>query len=134
MDTTESHLANLESSDKSVRMAALISLARMGKDAVEVVPGLIRYGDKVTDRQELGVLTQTFGAIGDARAVPILIATLEGNLDAKVGQHAADSLGQIGDASALPTLMDARHGSSRLVRVAARTAVAKIGEQKGNRP
>ena len=126
MDTTESHLAKLHSSDKSVRIATLISLARQGKDAASLVPDLISYGGQVTDRQELGVLAETFGAIGDTRAVPFLIATLESNLDARVGQRAADSLGQIGDATALPSLLAARHGPNRLVRSAARTAAAMI--------
>ena len=128
MDTPESHLAKLQSSDTSVRIAALISLARQGKTAAVVVPDLIRYGGGVTDRQELGVLAEILGVIGDTRAVPFLIANLEDNVDAKVGQRAADSLGQIGDVSALPSLLAARHGPNRLVRSAARMAVTIIDD------
>ena len=126
MANVESAIAKLKSSEKSLRMDALIALARHGNSAAAVLPDLLRYGGHVTDRQELAILVQVMAKIGDNRALPFLTAILENNLDAKIGRYAADCLGQIGDPAALPSLLVARHSPNHLVRAAARAAAKRI--------
>jgi HEAT repeat protein len=88
--------------DAELRRAAAEALGQIGTPSV---PGLLkRWAMRM--RRCAAAAAAALGAIGDATAVPGLLAALD-DADAEVRRAAVEALGEIGDAAAVPGLLAA---------------------------
>ena len=71
-------------------------------------------------------VAEALGNIGDASAVPVLIAALKDS-DAWVRRNAVWALGEIGDERAIPTLIEALKDSDEWIARDAANTLGKIG-------
>ncbi|QLE59038.1 HEAT repeat domain-containing protein [Nostoc sp. TCL26-01] len=108
--TPELAIANLQSSDLSLRYYAAWWLGKYRIKASAAVDGLIVALEDEADRTELGGYplrrnaARALGKLGDSRAVPGLIKCLECD-DFYVREAAAQSLTMLPDRTAAPALM-----------------------------
>lgn len=113
--TVEQAIANLRSSDLSLRYYAAWWLGRFRVSSTESVDALIAALDDEADRTELGGYplrrnaARALGKIGNARAVPALIKCLECS-DFYVREAAAQSLEMLRNPSATTPLMQLLEG------------------------
>lgn len=131
-------LADLRSPDPDVRVAAADGLgqyaayhadASMLPTAVPHLAEVLR-GDPV--RGVRLAAAYSLGAIGDGRAVPVLIDVLGASgSDRGLQLVIAKALGKLGDPSAVPVLVNMLcHGESRCVSVAAAKALERISMEE----
>jgi phycocyanobilin lyase alpha subunit len=108
--TVEGAIANLRGSDLSLRYYAAWWLGKFRISEPAVVDALIEALEDEADRTELGGYplrrnaARALGKLGDRRAVPGLIRTLDSS-DFYVREAAAQSLEMLGDPAAIPPLM-----------------------------
>ncbi|WP_160168285.1 HEAT repeat domain-containing protein [Novipirellula maiorica] len=94
-------------SDLYVRVYAIQSLRDL-KDARATLPLCELLDEPQPEELILSNVTRALAAIGDARAVPTLIKTLD-STDPFTRTNAAYALGEIGDPSAIPALQLLEH-------------------------
>jgi HEAT repeat protein len=130
-DRVESLLRAVEdpAAPARLRMDAAAELAARGEH--QAVPALVAMLSMDMDRRT-GVWSAAIpalGALGDARAVPVLCSALELRDDDWLGRGmAATALGEIGDPEAVPVLLAAaRMADTRTLAVA---ALAAIGDAR----
>jgi HEAT repeat protein len=83
---------------------ARAELRKMRNVVPQLIPKL--QGTAWTDREERIFASKALGEIGDASAVPALIAVLEvGNSNDDTGRQASKALGKIGDPQAIEPLL-----------------------------
>jgi phycocyanobilin lyase subunit alpha len=108
--TPELAIANLQSSDLSLRYYAAWWLGHYQINQPEAIDRLITALEDEDDRTELGGYplrrnaARSLGRLGDLKAVPSLIKCLECD-DFYVREAAAQSLAMLGDTSAIPALI-----------------------------
>ncbi|ALF53377.1 phycocyanobilin lyase [Nostoc piscinale CENA21] len=108
--TPDLAIANLQSSDLSLRYYAAWWLGKFRVNRADAVDGLIAALKDEADRTELGGYplrrnaARALGKLGDARAVPSLIECLECS-DFYVREAAAQSLEMLRDHTATPALI-----------------------------
>ena len=108
--TPEIAIANLQSSDLSLRYYAAWWLGKFRISQPEALDALIRALEDEADRTELGGYplrrnaARALGKLGNLTAVPGLIKCLECS-DFYVREAAAQSLAMLGDKTALPALI-----------------------------
>jgi phycocyanobilin lyase alpha subunit len=108
--TPQQAIANLQSSDLSLRYYAAWWLGKYRITSLEAVDGLIAALEDEADRTELGGYplrrnaARALGKLGNTKAVPSLIKCLECS-DFYVREAAAQSLAMLGDNRAIPTLV-----------------------------
>jgi phycocyanobilin lyase subunit alpha len=108
--TPELALANLQSSDLSLRYYAAWWLGKFRVNHPEVIDALIAALEDEADRTEMGGYplrrnaARALGKLGDPKAVPGLIKCLE-CADYYVREAAAQSLQKLGDETAAPALI-----------------------------
>ncbi|MEA5578924.1 HEAT repeat domain-containing protein [Anabaena sp. UHCC 0451] len=108
--TPEQAIANLQSSDLSLRYYAAWWLGKFRVSQTEAVDGLIAALEDEADITELGGYplrrnaARALGKLGNAKAVPGLIQCLECS-DYYVREAAAQSLAMLGAQTALPALI-----------------------------
>jgi hypothetical protein len=95
------------------------------------VPLLIEHLDKKYRYSVRNSAAKALGALGDARAVPHLIETLESanKGDETLMRVTINSLGEIGDAAALPVIEKYQNYDDEPIRLSARRAVGNIKEK-----
>ena len=124
-------IAELDSADKSRRIAAIIEVSRLPQAQAEPgVDRLLALADIATDRQEFAMIVQVLGQVGGERARPLLENVLMNNLGTKTGRLAAQGLGAIGNAQSSPILDMAQNSPSHIVRSAAKQALAQMGRRR----
>ncbi|MFB3882591.1 MAG: HEAT repeat domain-containing protein [Armatimonadota bacterium] len=112
--------------DEHVAYAAADALGQMKvKGAVGPLITLLRQGSRPSSHNAAAAL----GVIGDRRAVPALMETLDGGGDEHLRAAAAKSLGQLGDRRALEALVRASDEESRRVKPAALAARGYLGDR-----
>jgi HEAT repeat protein len=114
---------------------ALVPLLGEATARKEVVEALVRYGERVTgllieqldaeDAETRKAAIIALGRIGDARAVPALVATMAAYTDLII--PAAGALGKIGDRRAFEALLDLISHEDAAVRQAAISAINSLG-------
>jgi phycocyanobilin lyase alpha subunit len=108
--TPEIAIANLQSSDLSLRYYAAWWLGKFRVSQPEAIDALITALEDEADRTELGGYplrrnaARALGKLGNLKAVPSLIKCLE-CADFYVREAAAQSLAMLGDKTALPALI-----------------------------
>jgi phycocyanobilin lyase alpha subunit len=113
--TVEEAIANLRGTDLSLRYYAAWWLGKFRASSSEAVDALIEALEDDADRTELGGYplrrnaARALGKLGDRRAVPGLIRSLECS-DFYVREAAAQSLEMLGDPAAIPALMRRLNG------------------------
>ncbi|HYW22490.1 MAG TPA: HEAT repeat domain-containing protein [Nodularia sp. (in: cyanobacteria)] len=113
--TPELALANLQSSDLSLRYYAAWWLGKFRVSHPDVVDALIAALDDEADRTEMGGYplrrnaARALGKLGDAKAIPGLIKCLECH-DFYVREAAAQSLQKLRDKTAAPALIKMLEG------------------------
>ncbi|MBD2666824.1 PBS lyase HEAT domain protein repeat-containing protein [Richelia sinica FACHB-800] len=113
--TPEGAIANLQSSDLSLRYYAAWWLGKNRVSQPEAVDALIAALEDEADRTELGGYplrrnaARALGKLGNCKAVPGLITCLECS-DFYVREAAAESLALLGDKSAVPKLIQLLDG------------------------
>ncbi|HEY9671664.1 MAG TPA: HEAT repeat domain-containing protein [Waterburya sp.] len=113
--TVEEAIANLRGTDLSLRYYAAWWLGKFRASSIEAVDALIEALEDDADRTELGGYplrrnaARALGKLGDRRAVPGLIRSLECS-DFYVREAAAQSLEMLGDPAAIPALMRRLNG------------------------
>lgn len=124
--TVEEAIGNLHGQDLSLRYYAAWWLGKHRISQPEVVDALIEALNDEADRTELGGYplrrnaARALGKLGDARAVPGLIACLDCP-DFYVREAAAQSLEMLGDSAAIPALKQLiAHGITVAERVPGR--------------
>lgn len=109
--TVEQAIANLQGEDLGLRVYAAWWLGRFRVDAPEAIDVLISALEDEEDRTKAGGYplrrnaARALGKLGDARAVPALLRTLECS-DFYVREAAAQSLEMLGDVSCIPRVRE----------------------------
>ncbi len=130
IDDAMNALRNVEGSieREDARMATVIDLLGVGRPGVDILIEYLEDEDWVVREAAADLL----GKIGDARAVPSLMARLERDKDTGVKEYALKSLGLIGDARPVHLYIEAI--PVRPLRVFAMEALAKIKDVEVLRP
>ncbi|MGI6374824.1 MAG: HEAT repeat domain-containing protein [Anaerolineae bacterium] len=105
------------------RTEAVAAMAAAGPAALEPLIALLSHSDVATR----AAAAEGLGALGDARAVPALIAELERGDSSSSGAAAATALGTLGAAEAADALEQAVRQGNASVRAAAAGALAHLG-------
>lgn len=105
------------------RTEAVAAMAAAGPAALEPLIALLSHSDVATR----AAAAEGLGALGDARAVPALIAELERGDSSNSGAAAATALGTLGAAEAADALEQAVRQGNATVRAAAAGALAHLG-------
>ena len=118
-------LAMLGSKDNWTRNAALnyYQVTTPPKDLAPLLDAL-----HSPDANSRKALVDLLGRMRDSRAVPALIALLQGDANDGVQEHAALALGRIGDKEAVAPLIAALKCPTEWVRSAAAWALGKLGD------
>ncbi|MEE3717408.1 HEAT repeat domain-containing protein [Tumidithrix elongata RA019] len=109
--TVEQAIANLQGKDLGLRVYAAWWLGRFRADATEVIDVLIAALEDEDDRTDAGGYplrrnaARALGKLGDRRAVPALIRSLECS-DFYVREAAAQALEALGDPTSIPRLIE----------------------------
>ncbi len=116
-------LAALDDNRASVQVLACLGLAHGGDKVVDRLIQVVRDPDRQDDAR--AACAYALGVVGDKRAVPTLIETLQTGND-QAPRLAAWALGQIGDKRALPALLAAHFDRHESVRTTVAWALARI--------
>lgn len=130
----------LSDPELQIRLNAALALLRLRADAKPAVPELLKALEDVKNQQQLGTFAVTcqemvalaLGAAtaGTSDAVPALMKALEGASTDGMQRSTTNALASIGEPArpAAPLLRKLLKDENRAVRVAAKEALEKIGE------
>ncbi len=129
-------VALLHDKDRSIQVNCAVALARIGDQGV--VPDLISMANSPKSGGPFGMrfyAAYALGALGDRRAIPVLIQGLQ-DKDKFVRSSAAQAFGQLHESSALPTANKGRWliDKNELVRWCAAQALGTIGDRRAVKP
>lgn len=116
-----------------VRGIAIMSLSEMGDEKIKDQGILnlvsVLQSKNLNDLDKL-VTVQMIGSIGDVRAVPALLKSLENTTDSFFYENVLDALGEIGDKQAVPVVIKSLKSESSNVREAALRALGNIRDEQ----
>lgn len=121
----------VDEEDTSILVSVESSLEELSQEAVGPLITAIKEGNNWKIR---GIAAKVLGKIGDTKAVPFLIETLNSDKESKVRAWAAFALRELKDKRSLPALLRALKDEDSTVRDWSVLALGQVGDAKAVLP